>query len=345
MVVPEAEYERFRKELDECSRPLFFFGDDSDGLASFILLYRYKKEGKGVCVKAQPVLNDRFKRMVDEYQPDKIFVLDIPGLDQDFVDQVKASWVWIDHHEPSKMNNVKVLNPRMFDDKDNIATSHLCYNIVKQDLWISMVGVIGDWQLPEDLTAQLAKEFPKLMPGKYEKPNEALFDSPFSKVIRIYNFLLKGPTKEVNKSVKILTRINDPYELLEEKTPQAKWVMKRFNQINSLYESLLNDALEKVDEDNFLVFTYEENKMSFTGELANEFMHRFPEKTIVVCRRKSGDMKCSLRAPHEVNLAKAVERALVGVEGYGGGHRNACGGCIKEYHFDTFIDNLKKETA
>jgi single-stranded DNA-specific DHH superfamily exonuclease len=57
MPITEKELKTFKKALDESARPLFFFDDDADGVTSFVQLYKYKKEGKGVAVKASPILD------------------------------------------------------------------------------------------------------------------------------------------------------------------------------------------------------------------------------------------------------------------------------------------------
>ena len=55
-----------REELATAQNPLFFYDDDPDGLSSFLLLYRYKKEGKGVIVKTTPKLGSIFVNKVKE---------------------------------------------------------------------------------------------------------------------------------------------------------------------------------------------------------------------------------------------------------------------------------------
>ena len=87
---------------------------------------------------------------------------------------------------------------------------------------------------------------------------------------------------------------------------------------------------------------YEENTISLTKDLSNELLYMFPEKVIILGRRKSGEIKCSLRSSKFI-LNNAMEKALIGITGYGGGHEHACGGCISEEDFERFIDNLKKE--
>ena len=96
-MLPEKQINEIREELQNCKRPLFFFDDDPDGLSSFLLLYRYVREGSGVVIKTIPNIDNKFLRKVEEYQPDKIFVLDVAKIEQDFIDTVKIPIIWIDH--------------------------------------------------------------------------------------------------------------------------------------------------------------------------------------------------------------------------------------------------------
>ncbi|MBW2964762.1 DHH family phosphoesterase, partial [Candidatus Woesearchaeota archaeon] len=105
--------------------------------------------------------------------------------------------------------------------------------------------------------------------------------------------------------------------------------------------SLVEFAVKQVSKSNILVVTYTEDKMSFTGELSNELLYRYPNKVILVAREKSGEMKCSLRSSAGINLQKVLEKALVGMDGYGGGHEHACGACVKKHQFEQFVKQLR----
>lgn len=345
-MLTKKQYREILEELDNCKRPLYFFHDDSDGLSSFLLLYRYKQEGKGVCVKSHPKVDSRFFKVVQEYMPDKIFILDLAILDEDFVDEFRSiPIVWVDHHAPLRIPGVKYFNPRMEDKDDNTCVSHLCYEVVKherqEDLWIAAAGIIGDWQMTSAIE-EFSKRYPDLLPSSIRRPEKALFDSPFSRLVKIFNFVLKGRTQEVMKCVKILTRIASPYELLEGETPRARFILKRFERINELYVSLMEFAVSKVTDDRLVVVKYMEDKMSFTGEMSNELLFRYPDKVILVAREKSGEMKCSLRTGPGLNLPEAIDKALVGITGYGGGHEHACGACVNVDDFPRFLEQLRE---
>ncbi|HII72715.1 TPA: hypothetical protein HA265_08215, partial [Candidatus Woesearchaeota archaeon] len=195
------QYKQILEELDNCKRPIYFFHDDGDGLCSFLQFYRYKKEGKGVCVKSHPRLDERFYKVVKEYEPDKIFVLDLAIIEQDFIDEFrKIPIIMIDHHSPLDVKGIKYYNPMVGGKGDNTCVSELCYNVIpgEKDLWIAAAGIVSDWQL-SDVTKKFAQENPELLSPEIDRPEKALFDSPLSKLIRIMNFVLKGPTQEVMK--------------------------------------------------------------------------------------------------------------------------------------------------
>ncbi|MBW2967224.1 DHH family phosphoesterase [Candidatus Woesearchaeota archaeon] len=345
-MISNDQYSRILDELDNCKRPLFFFHDDADGLASFLLLYRYKREGKGVCVKSHPRVDDRFFKVTHEFEPDKIFILDIAILEQDFVDEFrKLPIVWIDHHAPLERPGVMYFNSKLDDPSDITCVSHHCYQVVKEhrpeDLWIAAMGVIGDWQLTS-VTKEFSEKYPALLPPEIDRPEQALFGSPYSKMIKICEFILKGKTQEVMRCVKILTRIGSPQELLEGRSSQALFLLKRFHKIEELYSQLLEHALKQVTKSKLLLVTYRENKMSFSTELSNELLFRYPDKVILVAREKSGEMKCSLRTSPGLSLPKTLENALQGISGSGGGHECACGAVVKVEDFKQFVKQLKE---
>ena len=51
-------------------------------------------------------------------------------------------------------------------------------------------------------------------------------------------------------------------------------------------------------------------------------------------------MKCSIRSSNII-LPPLVEKALVGLNGYGGGHEHACGFNIKTADFEEFVRRLR----
>jgi single-stranded DNA-specific DHH superfamily exonuclease len=333
------DYKKLREEFN-CSRPLYFFHDDPDGLCSFLLLYRYIKEGKGIVVKSHPNVDEKFLKQVDEYHPDKIFILDLAQVDDNFLDNVSIPVVWIDHHLPQEPRGTHYYNPRVA--KDNIPVAGICYKAVQQDLWISSVGVVGDWFVPEDLN-ELQKKFPSLVQHKCKDPGSLLFDTPLGKLARIFSFILKGTTQDAMKAVKVLTRIDSPDEILSQSTDRGRFIYRKFEKINMDYQELLATAASSATEDPFLMFVYPASRMSFTGDLSNELLYRFPGKIVIVGREKNGEVKCSLRSGPKIDMLGMLNKAIQGIKGYGGGHEQACGAVVDVEDFPRFISNLRGE--
>lgn len=328
-----------REELATAKNPLFFYDGDADGLTSFLLLYRLHKEGKGVPLTKTSTLNESFLRKVEELNPDKIFILDIPLVTQEFLDKANRPTFWIDHHSPQERNGVHYFNPRIKDHSAYVPTSRMAWQISEraEDLWIAAAGSLADWHLP-DFIDQFIERYPALLPEKSDLTT-IVFKQPVSKLIKFFFFIQKGPTSEVRKSIKILTKVNSPEEIFEQKTAAGKFLFKRFSLINQKYEAVLAKAKKAVTRSKVILYTYTEQEWSFTVNLANELISLYPTKYVVIARKKGGEMKCSLRGKNVLNF---LQKALSGVNGSGGGHEDACGAVIKEEGWELFFRNFKE---
>ncbi|MBS3096526.1 DHH family phosphoesterase [Candidatus Woesearchaeota archaeon] len=342
MALSSIQIHQLREHLDNCKKPLFFFDDDQDGLCAFLQLYRYKREGKGIIVKTTPKLGSVFADKVKEYGPDKVFILDLAVVEQDFIDEIKVPVVWVDHHSPLEIYNVKYFNPRLSNWEDNHPTSYMCHQVVQQDLWLGAIGCVADWFLPPFLN-EFKKEFPDLIDKPYKTAPDIIYNTKLGHLIRIFSFVLKGKTNEVMKCINVLTRIDSPYEILNRETAQGRFLYKHYEQANKAYEPLLKDALKAAEKtkDNLVLFTYNDDKTSFTSDLGNELIYRHPGKVIIVGREKNDEMKCSIRASRII-LPPIIEKCLVGLEGYGGGHEHACGLNVKARDFDEFVKRFRE---
>jgi len=141
--------------------------------------------------------------------------------------------------------------------------------------------------------------------------------------------------------MKVLTRINSPFEILNQETAQGKFIFKRYEKINGLYNEMLNNALAVEKEGKLLVFTYADDKMSFTGDLANEMLYRFPGRIILIGRKKDDEVRMSIRSSN-IQIPRILEKCLVGLEGYGGGHEYACGANVKQKDFEEFVKRIRQ---
>ncbi|MEM4244602.1 MAG: DHHA1 domain-containing protein [Candidatus Nanoarchaeia archaeon] len=338
-MLSETQVKEIREIIENSENPLYFFDCDNDGLASYILLYKKYQKGKGVVVKGSATLDVAYLRKVEEHNPDLVVVLDKPLISQDFIDKVHVPIIWLDHHPLSDVKGVKYYNPRQKYPDLYLPTTYLAYQVADGEMWVAALGIIGDYAIP-DFIEEFRKKYPDLI-GKEKEPGRIIYETEFGKLIRMYNFLLKGKTSDVNKSIAILTKIDEPYELLNKETPRAKYLWKRAEKVEKEYKELLNKAEKWVKKDEILLFTYPSKKISLSGDLSVELSYRHPDKIIVVGREKSGEIKLSFRSRTK-RIDEPLKKALTGIEGYGGGHEYTCGANIKKEDFTRFIKQFRE---
>ncbi len=336
----------FREELESCRSPLYLFHDDPDGLASFLMLKKVK-DGVGVPIKSKPIITVQFANKVVEVEADKVFVLDVAMMEEEFVDEVKVPIVWLDHHEPVKMagslKKVKYFNPQL--KGKNIPTPALCYEafpveLKSKGLWLAGLGSFAEWFVPEFLD-EFKKDFPELLPSKWKTPGDVIYNSKLGKLIELFSFALKGETSAVKKNIKLLSDIDGPDELLAGVSKSATTLWKHHSMIRKEYDLLLSRAVRGAGDGVLFVFKYENAKHSLTKDLANELSYQFPGRIIVLARRQSGEFRCSFRCQNR-DVRALVEQALKGLHGYSGGHEVAAGGAVREDDFDEFLKRLEE---
>jgi len=292
-MLTQKQIDFLREELKTAKNPLFIHDDDADGLCAFQLLYRINREGKGIPLKTSSTLDVRLLRKVQEINPDKIFVLDIPIVDQEFIDKVNVPIFWIDHHPPLERNKVHYFNPRIADPDAYVPTTRMAWQISQNpdDLWIAAAGCLADYHLP-DFIDEFRRKYPEWVPETADLP-AIIFKHPMSKLIRFFFFIQKGSNDDVHKSLKILLKIKSPGEIFNQESSAGKFLCKRFIYINQKYESLLEQAKKSVTDSKLFIFYYTEDQWSFTANVANELTSLYPQKIVIIARRKSGEMKCS----------------------------------------------------
>lgn len=347
MAIPEEKLQEFRAALDKAAKPLFFYDGDADGLTSYALLYKYKKEGHGIMISGRPQLNSDFARRYEEYMPDTVFILDTAQLTQEFIDAVQCPIYWLDHHDPHHPElklpkRMHYYNPRLWDDSDGRPTSFWAYKITKQNIWIAMAGIVGDYHFDEEIANDFREEYPEYLSKDIHHQGEALFDSKLGELIRVLNFNLKGPVSNCLASVKILTRIEHPDEIMKQTSPKGKYLWKRYQRVMQHYEKLYATVMKEAGKDeNFIIFTYQNDVYSLSGELANEVKYHNKDKATIIGRVHDGKVMMSLRSEN-YDILPALQAALKDVDGYGGGHPKACGGVVAEKDFDVFIKKFKE---
>jgi hypothetical protein len=340
----EEELKRIKEELDDAKRPIFFFDDDPDGVSSFAQFYRAKNTGRGVIIKSSPQLKSVYLRKVYEFGADKVFVLDKPLISQNFIERLEVPLVWVDHHDSQKewLKNFQKKDILYYNPRDsfgrNLPVSDISFRIFKRDLWLAMMGAVGDWTIP-DFASDFSEKYPDLLDSDIKEPSEALFGTELGHLVKIISFMLKGNSKSINAAIKVLLRIESPYEILHQTTSKGKFIHKKFAKIEDTYNKHLEEAKEKA-EDKLLFYFYEGNKFSFTKELSNELLYLFPDKLILVGRESRGIYRMSIRAS-KVILPPILLEAIQGLDGHGGGHEHACGAHVKKEELELFLDRLR----
>lgn len=339
-----------REFLNKSQNPLFFFDNDLDGLASFMLLRRYCNKGKGISIKTFPDLNSTYSRKLSEFSPDCVFIIDKPLVSKQFIqdcNEKNIPIVWIDHHpkpfkkEDEDFNKIFYFNPLEGEKPTNEPTSYWCYKISgkQEDEWISMLGCISDWFLPE-FANTFAENYPDLfIKLKSTEQAKALYETELGKLAKIINFGLKDRTSNVVKMIKYLLNLKSPREILEKNIRNAT-IYHRFSQVERKYAKLLQKAKEigKINK-NLLFFQYG-GELSLSGELANELFYNFPDLTIVVCYIKGAKVNVSIRSKD--NARAMTIKSLEGIESTAGGHENACGATLSVEDLPKFRDNMIK---
>jgi single-stranded DNA-specific DHH superfamily exonuclease len=332
-----------REHLEKAQNPVFFFDNDADGLCSFLLFQRFIGRGKGVSVKSNPDLSGDYFRRVKELNADYVFVLDKPGISEEFLNQiheVNIPVVWIDHHltEQKIPNFVFYYNPVLTSPNENIPTTRVCYEVVKnsEDIWLAVAGCIADKHVP-DFFGDFLKKYPDLA-ELAEDAFDIKYNSLIGKIVRIFEFALKDRTSSVVQMLRFLREVKSPYEVLEESN-KNKSMHYRFNQIEFKYQKILDKAKEVGKSSGNLLFFSFSGDLSISSEVSNELIYRFPNKLVVVAYVDGVKANISIRGK---NARKILMEILDDFENStGGGHESAVGARIQFQDLDRFRKRIE----
>jgi len=329
----ETQIKEIREHLEKAQNPLFFFDNDNDGLMSFLLLRRFIDRGKGIAVKGPYNLSKAYYKRVRELKPDYIFILDVPCVEQEFLEIAEKEGlpvVWIDHHDVKIGVEVPLIDSSLFDyynpfhnDKTNEPVSYLCYKIInqKKDMWLAIIGCVSDYYLPEFYN-EFEKKYPELSKKNPKTPFDVFYDSKIGRIARILDFSLKDTTTNVVNLMKFMMKVKEPMDILEENT-LTKQILKRYNEINLKYQNILKKARKAIG-DKMIYFQYG-GDLSLSANLANQLSHEFPKKIIIVIYLSTDIANISLRG-REIDIKKITLEAIKDIPGaVGGGHEHATG--------------------
>ncbi len=341
-MLTKTQIKEIREHLEKAQNPLFFFDNDNDGLTSFLLLRRFIDRGRGIAIKSYPELNASYYRRIKELNPDYIFILDKPVVSQEFLDKVKEDnipIVWIDHHETdANLDGINYYNPLLNKDKKNEPVSYLSYHITtkKEDIWLATIGCVSDCFMP-DFYPEFLEKYPELGKKSPKSAFDVLYNSEIGNTARILDFSLKDTTTNVVKMLKFMMKIKSPFELIDESNKPGG-IFKRFNEINTRYQELLNRAKENIQE-NLIYFQYG-GDISLSANLSNKLSFEHPDKYIIIANQKADFASISLRGD---NVRDITLKAIKNIEGAtGGGHRDATGAKMNLDSLPEFKKIIKK---
>ncbi len=339
-MLSEKQISEIREILERSQNPLFFYDNDADGLCSFLLLRRWLGRGKAVAIKAKPALDKQYIRKIHELHPDLIVILDKPMAAESFLNPVKElnlPILWIDHHQAQQpeesLKGIYYYNPTPGSSEP---VTYICYKIAraKKDLWIAMVGCIGDGFLPE-FTDEFRKEYEDYF---YEKKNafDAIFETKLGEIIKILNYALKDKTSNVLNMQKFMIDVKSPADILEENAKNSS-IHRRYQEISKRIKPLIEKAESNV-EDGIIFFQYG-GELSISADLSNELFYRHNNKIIVVAYIQGAKANISIRGNSDVR--KITLKAIEGIENStGGGHEHACGATVMIEDLPKFKENF-----
>jgi single-stranded DNA-specific DHH superfamily exonuclease len=339
-MLSEKQISEIKDWLNRAQNPVFFFDNDVDGLASFLLLQRFIGRGKGVAIRSFPELNKSYARKINELKPDVIFIVDKPLVDPEFFEDARTKnipVVWIDHHPLQKVpEDVSYYNPLQGDKPTNEPVSYWCYKIAGQDLWISFAGCISDWFYP-DFAEEFRKKYPDLIED-YKKADEILFETKIGRLVNILNFALKDSTSNVVKMTKSLEKAKDPYEIFSDE--KYAHITSRYEHINKKFGDVFEKAEKIAEKAKKLVFFKYSGEIKFSSELANRLMYKNPGKIIAVAMISGEKVNISFRGK---KVRDYIEKALEKIDGRGGGHEMAAAATIQKDDLERFIDAIEEQ--
>ena len=110
-MIPENIIEDFRNKINESKKPLVFFHDDADGLCAFLQFIKFSTaKTKGVMLKTRPQLAKSYADIINDYNPDHVFVFDIALFEEELLEKINIPITWLDHHDILHTKKINYIN-------------------------------------------------------------------------------------------------------------------------------------------------------------------------------------------------------------------------------------------
>lgn len=334
------QLKEIQEHLDKAQNPLFLFDNDVDGLCSAVILLRASGKGKAIAIKSFPGLDASYLKRVDELNSDYIFILDKAEIELEFLEGISERGlptVCIDHH-PMQIPKEKMSLMNYYSSAENggeptTFLAHMVYER-KEDEWLAMIGCIGDVYKPF-FAKSFAKENPELFNNALT-PFDAMYMTEIGKITTMLNFGLKDTTTNVLSLIKLLTKANNVYDILEE-NPKTKQLHYQYKKLNEVLLKQIEKGNKNAGKN--LVYLEYSGETSMSSEVSNRLMFDNPEKNVVVVFRKQDSTSVSIRGKKAKKIVDNVVLKIPGAKG--GGHEVACGAKIPLIEIENFKTALK----
>lgn len=343
-MLTKTQLSNLRELLERAQNPIFLYDNDADGLCSYVLLRRLLGRGKGMAVRTHPEIDVGYLHKAQSLGADLVVVLDCPFLGDAFVEEIvklALPLVWIDHHRVNSPHythpHIHVFNPALSKRASAEPVTYWCYRLGEreEDIWIALMGCISDHYLP-DFSLIFARAWPDFWKKGITKPFEAYYETELGRLARALGFGLKDSVSHVVYLQNFLIGCLSPQALLEELASSSSFAQK-YEDIHQRYVALLAKAPSISNE--HLVFYHYGGSLSISADLANELLHRFPSKYIMVVYTNAGICTMSLRGKEIKQILEQLLPSFVGASG--GGHDDAVGARIRTEDLSRFKEALE----
>ncbi|MFH1445432.1 MAG: DHH family phosphoesterase [Nanoarchaeota archaeon] len=341
--------EKLASFLEIDGSKILFYHNDADGITSAALFLKFfhdfdPRQRKG------PMIDDDFIKELEIECPDLVVFLDL---------QVDRDWeklqsllkklpnlkiVIIDHHIFDKnMNSEKIvhINP-IFDSDVYIPASAVVYQLlkdmeknVKPYIWISCMGIIGDYGFDDKFCKSIFNECKKMYP-------ELIEESP-------QNSKLAEGVKMVSAATSVRGFVG--VEKALESLLQARYYkdfssIKIFEKWTTLAKTDFDKAIKRAEVKKTVidkvVFFPVKAKYGIHSDIGTRLGEKYKDSVIVTIRDlDNGWYKIGMRAQSgKFNLANIIKKCVKGI-GSGGGHVKAAGLIVND--LEKFKKRLLKE--
>lgn len=338
------QIQEIREKLEASQNPLFFYDNDCDGLMSFIIIRRALDRGRGVAIKSFPDLKAQYCKKIDELNPDSIVILDKAELSTEFASHAESLGIpiiWIDHHETNTSPEIikKTSYYNSYPSAEPI--SYIAQKIFNRpsDIWLSIIGCIGDVYLP-DFAEKFSEDNPELLPPNIDAFT-ALQTSTIGKIARKLNFGLMDTTTAVLNLTKYLIKAKNAYDILEENS-YTKQFHKRSGQLEEFLQKQVRKAESEINKNSKLIFFTYSGNTSMSSEISNRLAFNHKDHLIVVAFLRPEKANISVRGKNALEITKAATKDILGATG--GGHEQATGAMVPITEFETFKKNILQLT-